>query len=150
MGGTMTTEQNPEENRPETNPRPPAAPQPTQQQQPYPAPGAAPQGYPQQAYAAPGYQQQHGYPAPGYVQGYPEQKSKLVAGLLGIFLGGLGIHRFYLGNTKIGLIQLLLTVLVGWFTFGLVGLWGFIEGIMILCGAQMFRTDARGIPLRES
>ena len=38
------------------------------------------------------------------------QKSKLVAGLLGIFLGAYGIHNFYLGNTKRALIQLLMTV----------------------------------------
>ncbi|NKX54696.1 TM2 domain-containing protein [Arthrobacter mobilis] len=112
-------------------------------------------GYPHQ----PGYPTQPGYPPPGQYANYPydqqyggyaaQQKSKIAAGLLGIFLGGLGIHRFYLGYTTIGVIQLVLTVLLGLFTFGLVGLWGFIEGIMILCGAQSFRTDAKGIPLRD-
>ena len=38
-----------------------------------------------------------------------EQKSKMAAGLLGIFLGGLGIHNFYLGNTGKGVAQLLLS-----------------------------------------
>src|SRR5258707_374960 len=33
------------------------------------------------------------------------RKSKLVAGLLGIFLGGLGVHRFYLGYIGIGIAQ---------------------------------------------
>ena len=40
-------------------------------------------------------------------------QSKLAAGLLGIFLGGLGVHNFYLGNTGKAVAQLLLT-LVGW------------------------------------
>src|SRR5262249_2074384 len=36
-------------------------------------------------------------------------KSKIAAGLLGIFVGGLGVHRFYLGYTSIGLIQIVVT-----------------------------------------
>ena len=104
----------------------------------------------------PGYSQgyQQGY-QPGYPHGYPagapapygwvEPKSRLAAGLLGIFLGGLGIHRFYLGYTTLGIVQLLVTL----FTFGFAAIWGFVEGIMILAGAQSFRTDARGVPLRE-
>lgn len=91
--------------------------------------------------------QQPPMPNPAYA--YPQPKSKLAAGLLGIFLGGLGIHRFYLGYTTIGIVQLLLTVFLGVFTFGLVGLWGFIEGIMILAGANYFRQDAKGIMLRD-
>ncbi|MFJ4264638.1 NINE protein [Paenarthrobacter nicotinovorans] len=86
-------------------------------------------------------------PNPTY--GYPQPKSKIAAGLLGIFLGGLGIHRFYLGYTTIGIIQLVLTLVVGIFTFGLVGLWGVIEGIMILAGATYFQRDAQGVPLRD-
>ncbi|MSR98644.1 NINE protein [Arthrobacter sp. BL-252-APC-1A] len=96
-----------------------------------PPPGAYPQGYPQGA-AGPYY-------------GFPEPKSRLAAGLLGIFLGGLGIHRFYLGYTTLGVVQLLVT----FFTFGFGAIWGFVEGIMILAGAQSFRTDSRGVPLRE-
>lgn len=97
----------------------------------------------------PGYYQQPGPPNP-YQQGYPAPygwapKSRLAAGLLGIFLGGLGVHRFYLGYTSIGVVQLLVTL----FTFGAGAIWGFVEGIMILAGAQTFRTDARGMPLRE-
>lgn len=38
-------------------------------------------------------------------------KSKIVAALLAFFLGGLGIHSFYMGNKKKGLIQLGLSVL---------------------------------------
>lgn len=88
-------------------------------------------------------------PLPNPAYGYPQPKSKIAAGLLGIFLGGLGIHRFYLGYTVLGIVQLALTLVLGAFTFGLVGLWGVVEGIMILAGAQYFRRDAKGIPLRD-
>lgn len=136
-----------------------------EQQPGYPQGGYPQGGYPQEGYAQPGhapgtnpyYQQgpppgpyQQGYPQ-GYGPGYPapygwvEPKSRLAAGLLGIFLGGLGIHRFYLGYTTLGIVQLLVTL----FTFGAGAIWGFVEGIMILAGAQSFRTDARGVPLRE-
>lgn len=37
-------------------------------------------------------------------------KSKVVCGLLGIFLGHLGIHRFYMGYTSIGFMQLALNL----------------------------------------
>lgn len=73
-----------------------------------------------------------------------EQKSKVVAGLLGIFLGAWGIHRFYLGYTKIGIIQIIVTLV----TCGIGSLWGFIEGILILCGSQI-TTDANGNPLKD-
>jgi TM2 domain-containing membrane protein YozV len=72
-----------------------------------------------------------------------ELKSKLAAGLLGIFLGHIGIHRFYLGYTTIGIVQIIVTI----FTFGIGGLWGFIEGIMILAGG--INKDARGLPLKD-
>lgn len=85
------------------------------------------------------------YPQGYHPQGYGEQKSRLVAGLLGIFLGSLGIHRFYLGHTGLGIAQIAVTVV----TFGFGSLWGFIEGIMILCNATSFRTDAKGVPLKE-
>jgi hypothetical protein len=123
-----------------------------QAQQPgYPAGPAQPYAGQQPGYPAgpgqPQYQAQPPMPNPGY--GYAQPKSKIVAGLLGIFLGPLGIHRFYLGFTKIAVIQLLLTIVLGVFTAGLVGLWGVIEGIMILAGAAPFRTDAQGNPLRD-
>ncbi|WP_253908513.1 NINE protein, partial [Arthrobacter sp. H41] len=89
--------------------------------------------------------QQGPYQQGPYGQGYPEQKSRLVAGLLGILLGSLGIHRFYLGYTTIGVVQIIVTFV----TFGFGALWGFIEGILILVGAQTFSRDARGIPLKE-
>lgn len=56
----------------------------------------------------------------------PGSEKKLVAGILAILLGGFGIHKFYLGYTKEGVIQLLLSfVCVG-------GILGIIEGIIYL------------------
>ncbi|TDK27023.1 TM2 domain-containing protein [Arthrobacter crusticola] len=69
----------------------------------------------------------------------------MVAGLLGVLLGSLGIHRFYLGHVGIGIAQIAVTIV----TLGLGAVWGFIEGIMILVGAESFRRDAKGIPLKE-
>lgn len=46
-------------------------------------------------------------------------KSKLAASLLALFFGGLGIHKFYLGNTKAGILYLLFSwtmipLFIGW------------------------------------
>lgn len=71
------------------------------------------------------------------------QKSKIAAGLLGVFLGGLGIHNFYLGFTGKAVAQLILTLV----SCGIGSIWGFIEGIMILAGN--INTDANGVPLGE-
>lgn len=53
---------------------------------------------------------------------------KLIAGLLGILLGGLGVHKFYLGMTTAGVIQLVIGVV----TCGVGSLIGLIEGIIYL------------------
>lgn len=101
--------------------------------------GSNPPGYGAPGYGAPGY----GAPSYGYVD--PLAKSKLVAGLLGIFLGGFGIHRFYLGFTTIGVVQIIVTIV----TCGIGALWGTVEGILYLVGASGFTADADGRPLRE-
>ena len=54
------------------------------------------------------------------------QKSKVAAGLLAIFLGGLGLHKFYLGNVGLGILYLLFC-----WTF-IPTIVGFIEGIIYL------------------
>ena len=72
-----------------------------------------------------------------------QAKSKLVAGLLGLFLGGWGIHNFYLGYTNKGITQIFVTI----FTCGIGSLWGFIEGIMILAGN--INCDSDGVPLKD-
>ncbi len=73
----------------------------------------------------------------------PEAKSKIVAGLLGIFFGGIGLHNFYLGNTQRGIIQ----IVVSFVTCGIGSIWGFIEGVLILVGN--ISTDANGVPLKD-
>ena len=93
------------------------------------------------------------YAAAGALQD-PTLKSKMAAGLLGIFLGWIGIHRFYLGYTSIGVAQCVLGSLgsiLSPFTCGLllIGacIWGLVEGIMILTGS--INKDAQGRPLRD-
>lgn len=88
--------------------------------------------YPGQQYANPG------LPPVG-------AKSRLVAGLLGIFLGALGIHNFYLGRNSIGLAQLLISVLSIGLLSVVSGLWGFVEGILYLASrSPRWSTDADG------
>lgn len=58
----------------------------------------------------------------------PNSEKKLVAGLLGILLGGFGVHKFYLGYTKEGIIQIVVTFI----TCGIGSLVGLIEGILYL------------------
>ncbi len=70
-------------------------------------------------------------------------KSKMVAGLLGIFLGSFGIHNFYLGYTGKAVAQLVLTLV----SCGIAGIWGFIEGILILTGN--INKDGNGCPLKD-
>ncbi|WP_026902784.1 TM2 domain-containing protein [Pedobacter glucosidilyticus] len=53
-------------------------------------------------------------------------KSQLIALLLAFFVGGLGIHRFYLGYTWQGVVQLL--------TLGGCGIWSLIDFIRIILG----------------
>lgn len=102
------------------------------------------QGYGQQ----PGYQQGYGQPAPaGYgqpaydpVTGQPlSDKTKLMAGLLSILLGGFGVGRFYLGYTSLGVLQIVATVCTG----GIGAVWGLIEGIMILANNSIPDSDGR-------
>lgn len=102
------------------------------------------QAPPQYQQAPPQYQQ-----APPQPQQPVQQKSKLAAGLLAIFVGTLGIHNFYLGYTTKGLIQLLVSLL----TFGVgavaIAIWALIEGIFYLTGHEGYTTDANGIPLSD-
>ena len=112
-------------------------------------PGAAPPPPPPPAQgfgtpgAQPGYAPPGGPPVaqPGVPPGYV-QKEKMTAGLLGILIGGFGVHSFYLGNTTKGIIQIVVTLV----TCGFGAIWGLIEGIMILTGS--INTDANGVPLK--
>ncbi len=55
-------------------------------------------------------------------------KTKVVAGLLGIFLGGFGVHHFYLGSTMAGVIVLIASLV----TCGFAGIIALVEAIMLL------------------
>ena len=110
-------------------------------QQPY---GQQQYQAPQQPYGQPPQYQPYGQPQYNAPMGY-DQKSKIVAGLLGIFLGGLGIHNFYLGFTSRAIIQIVVTII----TCGIGSLWGFIEGIMLICGSYNNNLDANGISLKD-
>ena len=80
------------------------------------------------------------------VPGAPSGKSKVAAGILGILLGSLGIHNFYLGRTNRAIIQLLLGTVGAFVVVGplISGVWGIVEGIQILTGS--IATDAKGNP----
>lgn len=118
-------------------------------QQPFGAPPQAPQ--PPYPYGAP--QQPYGVPQPPYAAPAPMvvdpnmQKSKMAAGLLGIFLGSFGVHNFYLGYTGKAVAQLLITVLTCGFGSFVSGIWGLVEGIMILSGN--INVDGKNIPLKD-
>lgn len=65
------------------------------------------------------------------------KKRKKTAGLLGIFLGALGVHRFYLGYTGTALIHIILFIL-GFLTLGVTALgsyvWALVDAIRIFKG----------------
>ena len=141
------------------------APQPAAYAQPaagsYGQPAQPAAGYGQQPGYGQAYQQPNAYAQPQYTAAPyaaapvgQSSKSKLAAGLLGIFLGGLGVHNFYLGNTGKAVAQLLLT-LVGWILLGLgpiaAAIWGFVEGIIILCSkpGSPWHKDANGYELSD-
>lgn len=78
-------------------------------------------------------------------------KSKVAAALLCFFLGGLGIHRFYLGHIGSGAAILILSV-VGWLTvgfiigvipLGVIGIWWIIDFIRILCNSLVDKDGRR-------
>ncbi|WP_018724358.1 TM2 domain-containing protein [Salinispora fenicalii] len=69
-------------------------------------------------------------------------KSKIAAGVLQIMLGAFGVGRFYMGHTKIGVLQLVVTLV----TCGFGGIWGVVDGILILINGGV---DGQGRPLRD-
>lgn len=81
-------------------------------------------------------------PAAAVPAGY-QPKSRMAAGILGILLGGLGIHNFYLGYTNKAILQIVVTLL----TCGIGSIWGLVEGILILVKNPSYLTDANGVPL---
>jgi TM2 domain-containing membrane protein YozV len=104
----------------------------------YPPPGTMPPPVnlpPGAAYAYPGMPMVDAYGRP------VSDKSKLVAGLLQLLLP-FGIGRFYIGDTKTGVLQAIVTV----FTCGLGHIWSIIDGVLILANGG---TDAQGRVLRD-
>lgn len=77
------------------------------------------------------------------------RKSRILAGLLAIFLGSLGIHNFYLGYASRALAQLLITAIGGLVTAGVapvvVWVWSLFEAVQIFTGR--INHDGRGNPL---
>lgn len=82
-------------------------------------------------------------------------KSHAAAALLAFFLGSLGVHNFYLGHNGRGVIQLvmwLVSLLTLWAFIGAVGLmavgiWAFIEFLLILFRSGSYGYDSRRVPL---
>ena len=81
-----------------------------------------------------------------------KSKSKNLAGILGVTLGWLGVHNFYLRNykkarTQLGISVLSLIIHISFFEVVLfaVEIWAVMEGIFILAGE--IKTDGDGIPL---
>jgi len=62
----------------------------------------------------------------------PGENKKLIAGILAIILGSLGIHKFILGYQKEGIIMLLVSILTCGIGAAVMGLIGLIEGIIYL------------------
>ncbi len=103
-------------------------------QAPHAGPGAVPPQQPPYG----GYQQPY-YQQP-YAQPVVNAKDHVAAGLLAIFLGWLGIHKFYLGYNTAGFIMLAVSIVGSIFTFGLAAgvIWviSIIEGILYLTKSQ--------------
>jgi TM2 domain-containing membrane protein YozV len=98
--------------------------------------------YPYQPPVYPVYPPLPGWPPSVDLYGRPlSDRSKVTAGLLGIFFGCFGVGRFYLGYTGLGIAQLATT----WLTCGIGGIWPLIDAIVILAGKV---PDAQGRPLR--
>ena len=78
---------------------------------------------------------QQAWPQPGQQAVAYSPKSKTTAGILGIVLGALGAHNFYLGRIGRGVAQLSITMLSGGLLALLSGVWGAVEGICILASS---------------
>lgn len=71
-------------------------------------------------------------------------KQRVVAGLLALFFGPLGIHRFYLGHNGLGVAMLLITILTCGWGMIITGIWSLIDAILCFTGGL---TDSQNRPL---
>jgi TM2 domain-containing membrane protein YozV len=74
-----------------------------------------------------------------------QENKKIMAGVLALLIGSLGIHKFILGYTKEGIIQIVISV----FTCGIGGIIPFIEGIIYLTKSDeefynMYQVNKKG------
>ncbi len=80
-------------------------------------------------------------------------KSRLATALLCFFLGGLGIHRFYVGKVGSGILMLLLWgvgaittwMMIGFVPLALVYVWSLIDLLVIIFGGF---KDGMGLPIK--
>jgi TM2 domain-containing membrane protein YozV len=116
-----------------------------------PPPPAGPYGAAPPPYQPPYQHPQHQPQMHHYAQYAPaaSHKSRLVALLLCLFLGGIGVHRFYVGKAGTG-VCMILASLLGLITFGIlgfiIGIWLIVDLILILCGSF---KDADGLPVTD-
>lgn len=96
------------------------------------------------------YQQNHYSSDTGYTPSPRPQRSAYIAGILAIVGGMFGLHNFYLDNTKRATIQLAVSVLGIFLTFGIASIamevWAVTEGIKILKGE--INTDGTGAMIK--
>jgi TM2 domain-containing membrane protein YozV len=121
-------------------PRPPKPPQPPRETRATQAAPAGPANYQQQ------YDYDRPTPPPEHV---PGRKSRITAGLLGILLGVVGAHRFYLGYKGLGWIMLLITVVSLGQVWFVPAIWGAIEGILYFVMRKGYwSVDSKHRPLQ--
>lgn len=127
------------------------------------APSTSTQGGPQDPYGQTAYTpQSSGTSGPVQIQPWQLQtqyvsgpgmsnKSKVTAAILAFFLGGFGIHNFYLGKTGRGVAQLLITIFVLFIGPLISSIWAIVEGAQILGShpGSPYHMDGKGLQLQD-
>lgn len=71
-----------------------------------------------------------------------DAKSRAVYIILAVFLGGFGIHNFYIGRNRAGMFQLFITLFLGWLIFPMIVIF-----IWVIKDILTITKDSRGIKL---